>query len=184
VRCNRLKAKCASLEQQLKRHECAKTYDGRVTEEWIQRIICCSPHTSGRALADTLGFAIGSDKSVLSRWSIARVKAAWVKMYTNMVEAATGAWVKSVRAATGAGGGQFIAVFVTHVQDEADIRILPGHARDGPQIPRRQRASKVQSHVMEIVCKGRCIKIPTELEALGDKKKHQRWPRCLKGCCV
>ena len=106
MRCNRLKAKCASLEQQLKRHECAKTYDGRVTEEWIQRIICCSPHTSGRALADTLGFAIGSDKSVLSRWSIARVKAAWVKMYTNMVEAATGAWVKNGRCGSSAGGEQ------------------------------------------------------------------------------
>jgi hypothetical protein len=91
-------------------------------------------------------------------------------MYTNMVEAATGAWVESARAATGAQGGKFIAVLVTHVQDEAEIRILTGHARDGPQIPRRQRASKVQSHVMEIVCKGRCIKIPTELEALGDKK--------------
>ena len=75
-------------------------------------------------MADTLGFAIGSDKSVLSRWSIARVKSAWVEMYTNMVEAATGAWVKSVRAATGARGGKFIAVFVTHVQAMAPEWIL------------------------------------------------------------
>jgi len=139
----RLEKRYAELSTKMKCVDSAKTYDGRLSEEWIQRIICCCPHTSGRALAQTFGLAEGSDKSLVSRWSIPRVKAAWVEMYTEMVAAATGACVASERAATGAVGGEFVSVVAPHTQDEADIRVLSGHARDGPAIPRRQRASKV-----------------------------------------
>ena len=168
-RATRLKKKYKDLLEKDRLNENARSYDGRLSEEWIGRIIGCAPHVSGRALAETIGFAEGHDKSIVSRWSIPRIRAAWVEMYTNMVGAATGACVENVIAATGAAGGEFVPVFVPHVQDEAEIRVLSGHTRDGPTIPRRQRASKVQCHVLEIVCGGRSFKIPTELEALGDK---------------
>ena len=74
------------------------------------------------------------------------------EMHDEMVEAAAGAGIANARAATGA--GEFLPVFAVHSQDEADNRILTGNLRDGPGIPRRQRASKVQSHVLDVLCKG------------------------------
>ena len=55
------------------------------------------------------------------------------------------------------------------VQDEADIRLRSGDARDGPSVPRRGRALKVQAHVVTLVAGRSRRDIPTELEALGDK---------------
>jgi hypothetical protein len=43
---------------------------------------------------------------------------------------------------------------------------------NGSEIPRRQRASKVQSHVPEVVNKGHRFNMPTELEALGGKQAN------------
>ena len=38
----------------------------------------------------------------------------------------------------------FVSVTFGHVQDEADTRPRSGDARDGPKLPKRGRASKVQ----------------------------------------
>ncbi len=61
------------------------------------------------------------------------------------------------------------AFHLVHVQDEADIRLRSSEARDGPSVPRRGRASEVQSHVVTLVAGGQRREIPTELDALGDK---------------
>ncbi len=61
------------------------------------------------------------------------------------------------------------AIYIVHVQDEADIRLRSGDARDGPSVPRRGRASKVLGHVVTLVAGRSRRDIPTELEALGDK---------------
>ena len=79
-------------------------------------------------------------------------------------QAATGA----CGAATGA-RPKFVGVHVTHVQDEADLRLLTSDAGSRPDLPRRSRSSKVQCHVVLLQVKGRVWELPTELEALGDK---------------
>ena len=89
-RTERLKEKCAKLEASLDSMQRARGVDGRISEEWITRIICASPHTSARALVESLTAALAVDRGVISRWSISKIKAAWVEMYTEMVGAATG----------------------------------------------------------------------------------------------
>ena len=49
------------------------------------------------------------------------------------------------------GPAAFKSIMLVHVQDEADIRLRSGDARDGPSVPRRGRASKVQAHVVKLV---------------------------------
>ena len=49
------------------------------------------------------------------------------------------------------------------------MRLRSGDARDGPTLPRRGRASKVQLHVVRLAVGHLRQEIPTELEALGDK---------------
>lgn len=82
----------------------AKTVDGRVAAEWIQRIICCAPHTSARALCSAFHLACGSDAVLVSRPSIGKIKDAWVESYVDMTLAAAGRSVAaSLAAAAGAG---------------------------------------------------------------------------------
>ena len=63
----------------------------------------------------------------------------------------------------------FLTVSVARVQDEAGTGLRSGDARDGPTMPRRDRASKVQMHVVALAAGLFKCEIPTELEALGDK---------------
>ena len=58
---------------------------------------------------------------------------------------------------------------VGHVQDGAEFRMLSGDHRDGLNVPRRSRTSKVQVHVVTLYAGGRQWGIPTELEAFRDK---------------
>ena len=62
----------------------------------------------------------------------------------------------------------FLSVTLVHVQDEADIRLRTDDERE-ETLPKRGCASKVQMHVVELVVGEVHHKIPTELEALGDK---------------
>ena len=62
----------------------------------------------------------------------------------------------------------FLPVTLVHVQDEADMRLRSGDAREA-KLPRRGRASKVQLHVLRCAVGHYDQEIPTELEALGDK---------------
>ena len=85
-----------------------------------------------------------------------------------MVLRAGAALVKSTVGS--AGKSAFAPVFLVQIQDEADIRLRSGFARDGPTVPSRSRSSKVQQSVLTIHGSGgQVVRIPCELEALGDK---------------
>ena len=75
----------------------------------------------------------------------------------------------SVPARGGPRPAPFLSVVLTHVQDEADMRLLSQNDFNRPGLSRRSRSSKVQIHVMEARCKGRLLMLPVELEALADK---------------
>ncbi|MEC9253541.1 MAG: hypothetical protein VX863_01705, partial [Candidatus Thermoplasmatota archaeon] len=107
----------------------------------------------------------GTDECTVSRPTISNIRDAWVEMYTEMVYRNANVSV----AAHFASGVSPKSVFIVHVQDEADIKLRSGDARDGPSMPRRGRASKVQAHVVTVVVGQSRHDIPTELEALGDK---------------
>ena len=166
----RLKAERDRMAADLAKHVTARSQDGRLSEEWIQRVICCAPHASARSLASAFHLANGRDAALLSRPSIGKIKDVWADVYAKLVLTATGAAVARESATTGGAVRQFLPVFAEHCQDEADVRVLSGHARDGPKIPRRQRASKVQIHCLTLACGDYRQRIASELEALGDKR--------------
>ena len=94
-----------------------------------------------------------------------------LKAGANLVAAAVGAakFARPPLAARQPQAAGFAPTYVLHMQDETDIRLRSGDAMDGPAIPRRSRASKVQQHVDELHTLAGSLDIPTEMEALGDK---------------
>ena len=166
--------------------ETSKCVGGRVSEEWILRVILSAPNVSGRALAEAFHLAVGSDGNIISRPTIANIRAAFLEMWkalifsvarnlivaqadakreaTGAARAATGAtWAATgaTRAATGA-APQFVAVHLVHVQDEADIRLLSNDANNERGLPRRSRSSKVQIHVVRLQTGGQSFELPME----------------------
>ena len=105
----------------------------------------------------------------MSRPTILKIRAAWVEMYTRMVFNACRKFVEAHVHSCKRNKRPFAVLTFTHIQDEADIRLRSGEARDGPKMPRRARASKVQMHVVTLAAGLFKREIPTELEALGDK---------------
>ena len=94
---------------------------------------------------------MGTDSSkIVSRPSILKIKAAWAEMYKVMV---LQAGRKKVEGLLGVlQKRKFVCVILQHSQDEADMRLRSGEARNGPTVPRRGRATKVQLHVVRLKC--------------------------------
>ena len=152
------------MEAQVQRHESTKTIGGRVSQEWLLRAFLAAPHASARALAHSFKVAAGTDACTNSRPTMTKIRDAWTEMYKAMVYTSTRKAVETHFACA-----PLKTMFIVHVQDEADIRLRSGDARDGPSLPRRGRSSKVQAHVVTVVAGSSRRDIPTELEALGDK---------------
>ena len=172
----RTKKKMSALQEELSRLKASKDARGRVSEEWLVRVLLTAPNVSGRAMSEAFHLAVGSDSNMISRESIGNIRAAFLEMYKAMIFSAARDFIAVQRqAATGACGAatgarpKFVGVHVTHVQDEADLRLLTSDAGSRPDLPRRSRSSKVQCHVVLLQVKGRVWELPTELEALGDK---------------
>ena len=140
-----------------------------ISEEWLVRVFLSKPCASGRGLAQSFRDIAGSDICTVGRASIARVRDAWVEMYKPMVMLQCAELVTGAVQHAAATGAAFAPIFFLHVQDEADIRLRSGDARDGPTLPNRSGASKVQQNVLTIVGNSDRTDVPTELEALGDK---------------
>ena len=168
-RCFKLTKENTKLKAELARHTEAKTCGGRIAEEWINRVICCAPHCFSRSLVESLHLATGHDSTRVSRWSVNGIRAYWVEVYKRMVFEACSRTVREAHANAREQAKPFAHVFLVHVQDEAELRLLSCDARDRPTVPRRGRASKVQIHALEVLTGGSSTAIPTELEALGDK---------------
>ena len=163
-----MKKRITALEEQVKRHTETKTSMGRLTKEWILRVFLASPHASSRAIADSFHQVVGLDATTVSRTSIGRIKAAWVEMFVRMVKSKTRDAVAAHLRSCSMARRPFLPVTLVHVQDEADMRLRSGDARDA-KLPTRGRASKVQLHVLRLAAGHHDHEIPTELEALGDK---------------
>ena len=163
-----MKKRIQSLECELQRHTETKTASRRLTKEWILRVFLASPHASGRALADSFHLIAGIDATTVSRPSIAKIKAAWVEMFVKMVKSKANDTVAAHLRSCAMTKRSFLLVTLVHIQDEADIRLRSGDARD-IKLPTRGRASKVQLHVLRLAVGHHEHEIPTELEALGDK---------------
>ena len=181
----RQKKKIQQLEEQLRtlreKHETSKTVGGVLSVEWIVRVMLASANTSSRALEETFREATGSDTSRVCRASIGKIKAAFVEVWKSMhitlmtqVFSEQHSAVEAARRVGPACGGPrpapFLSVVLTHVQDEADMRLLSQNDFNRPGLSRRSRSSKVQMHVMEARCKGRLLTLPVELEALANKE--------------
>ena len=163
-----MKRRITALEEQVKRHTETKTSMGRLTKEWILRVFLASPHASSRAIADSFHQVVGLDATTVSRTSIGRIKAAWVQMFVRMVKSTIRDTVAAHLRSCSMARQPFLPVTLVHVQDEADMRLRSGDARDA-KLPTRGRASKVQLHVLRLAVGHHEREIPTELEALGDK---------------
>ena len=164
-----LQTKMDCLQGELDSYKSTKTSSGRVNAEWIVKVFLASPHASARALADSFRLVAGAESGIVSRESIHKIKCAWVEMYVSMAMNNTRELVNGHLRSCWRGQQQFLPVLLVHIQDEADIRLRSGDARDGPKLPRRGRSSKVQVHVLKLAVGHHQKEIPTELEALGDK---------------
>ena len=108
------------------------------------RVFLAAPHTSGNALAHSFRVVAGFDKSTVSRPTIGKIRDAWVEMFVPMVFAAARSCVDAHLASAQRAGRACAAMILVQVQDEADMRLRSGDARDGPTVPRRGRSSKVR----------------------------------------
>ena len=170
----RLRAQVASLEREAAIHKSAKArggHRGRVlSQEWTVRVFLAAPLTTGRALSESFRLVAGFDENLVSRTTIGKIRDAWVEMYIRMIGGVARDFVKRHLASCEREKRDFAVVTLLHVQDEADIRLRSGDARDGPALPRRGRASKVQLHVVTMAAGDYWRReLPTEMEALGDK---------------
>ena len=183
-RLSRTKKKLAQVEAQLRalqsKHETSKTVGGRISEEWICRVILSAPNTSGRALQESFMSLVGEDGTMIHRGSIDRIKAAFLEMYKDMLSSVVTWFIsaqlrdvasKTARSVFGHASGlpRFVHLQLVHVQDEADLRMLSVDASSRVGLPRRGCASKVQMHVLKLYCEGKLFDLCQELEALANK---------------
>ena len=66
-------------------------------------------------------------------------------------------------------GRKLTPAVLLHVQDEAELRRLSEDRRDGPSVPRRGRASKVQVNVVDFIVGGERVHVPQALVPLANK---------------
>ena len=168
-RCSRLHRRVDELEAQLAKHTAAKLAGGRLSEDCYVRVFLASPVATGRALARSFRDILGPEGAVVSRRSMENIRDTWVEMYKKMVLTCCAEMVAAGAAAARQNGRACALVFLKHCQDECDARLRSGDPRDGPKVPRRGRASKVQQHVLRLAVGSRERDVPSELEALGDK---------------
>ena len=170
--------KMHALTAELHTLKSSKSVRGRVSEEWLTRVILAAPNVSGRALADSFHVIVGSDRNTICRSEIGSIRSAFLEMWKSMVLASARDCIAAQRRVPSIGGTRkpaiggraaFVSVFMTHVQDEADIRLLSSDPNSRPGLPSRSRTSKVQMHVLTVSCNGKSWVIPTELEALANK---------------
>ena len=120
---------------------------------------------------------VDEDHNVISRMQVGRIRAAFLELWKNMLYSSVRSFIDAQcrplaaasRSATG-GPPVFLSIQLTHVQDEAEIRLLSSDPSCRLGLPRRSRTSKVQMHVVKLSVSGRCWDLPQELEALSDKE--------------
>ena len=160
-----------ALEAKLRRVAGAKE-EGHymLSEEWLLRVFLSKPNASARSLEQSFGDIVGSDVRTVSRPAMNAIRDTWVEMYKPLVHKAGATLVATTARLAKQGKAAFAPVFLVQIQDEADIRLRSESARDGPAVPSRSRASKVQQSVLTIHGAGeQVVRWPCELEALGNK---------------
>lgn len=167
----RLRLERDALAAKLRRFSGAKE-EGHymLSEEWLMRVFLSKPNASARSLEQSFGDIVGSDVRTVSRPAMNAIRDAWVEMYKPLVHKAGAALVATTARLAKQGKAAFAPVFLVQIQDEADIRLRSESSRDGPAVPSRSRASKVQQSVLTIHGAGeQVVRWPCELEALGNK---------------
>ena len=113
---------------------------------------------------------------MLSRQSMSCIKASflefWKDMNHSVVREFLSMQLRGVVSETALGvsaAPPFLGVILLHVQDEAELRLLSSDSSSRPGLPRRSRTSKVQLHVVRLLCKRKEFQLPQELQALQDK---------------
>ena len=172
----RMKKEWMQFKEQVENFKTTKTLGGRLSQEWILRVILSAPNASGRGLVDSFKMAVASDSSALSRQSMSCIKASflefWKEMNHEQVREFLSMQLRGVVSETARGvsaAPPFLGVILLHVQDEAELRLLSSDSSSRPGLPRRSRTSKVQLHVVRLLCKRKEFQLPQELQALQDK---------------
>ena len=150
-----MKKKVQQLTAELSTLKSSKDVRGRVSEEWLLRVILAAPNVSGRALAESFHSLVGSDSNTISREGVGRIRSGFLEMWRNMLLASARDFITAQRApATGGsrepatgGSNQFVSVFLTHVQDEADLRLLSSDPSSRPGLPRRSSTSPTPQEI-------------------------------------
>ena len=95
--------KIAELTAEVQTSKNSKDVSGRVSEDWLLRIILTEPDVSGCAMAEAYHLVVGSDRNMLHRDSVGRIKAAFLEMWKNLIFSAVQDFIGAqLEAATGA----------------------------------------------------------------------------------
>lgn len=164
----RWKKKCQGLTKRIREATGATGVRRQLGVDWLVRVALAAPLTSARALQVAVKDITGSDQSVVSRGTIGKIQDAFVQVLHKMVRDRLAATVRSAAGEALAAKAPFAVVVLTHLHDEAALR-LRSFMADRPDTPARGRASKVQQHVASLFAFGVETAVPTELEALANK---------------
>ena len=165
-RARRLQKKCDDLKAKLEAATGAQRVQKHLRTEWLVRVCPAAPTVSMRSLERSFRDACGSERTVVSRTSISKIRDAFVEVTRDMVTEKASETVR--RAAKYAGDAAFYPLVLTHLHDEACLR-LRSFLEDRPSCPTRSRTSKVQQHVTTLHAYGTAVAIPQDAEALAEQ---------------
>ena len=175
------------LVEKFANHTESKSEGGRISVEWITRVLCAAPNASGRALAAAFHLVVGSDRNLVGRKKIGDIRSAFLEMWEELVytnardfivsqlqeraatQDAAASSTPQADSATPQAAPVFLSFNFAHVQDEAELRLLSEIAAPGSKGARRSRTTKVQLNVVTLRVLGAVWKLPNELEGLVDK---------------
>ena len=164
----RLHLKCSLLRSQVEAATGAKGLRRQLSVDWLVRVALAAPLVSARSLTTAFMDVCDVDQQIVCRATVGRIKDAFVEVVKTMMFKYAAGTVSASNECAAATGASFQNILLTHIQDEAALR-LRSFSDASHGVTPRVRASKVQQYVVRLFACGVESVIPTELEALGNK---------------
>ena len=164
----RLQAKVADLAGQVAASTGSRGLRRQLDCDWLVRVALAAPFASARAMEVAFREVCDTDENIVSRVSIGKIQDAFAEVVKKMMFEFAAKTVAGAIDGAGDREGAFVNIVLTHLQDEAELR-LRSFLGDRIAAPPRGRASKVQQHVATLFAHDCPTVVPTEMEALADK---------------
>ena len=119
----RLQSKCNALKSQVEAATGAKGLRRQLCTDWLVRVALAAPLASARSLTTAFRDVCDVDEQIVSRATIGKIKDAFVEVVKTMMVKYLAGLACASEAAAAATGAPFQNIVLTHIQDEADLRL-------------------------------------------------------------